>query len=908
MYSTYLQFVREETETIQGDVPSPERVVYPVQSRMQLFRVVSVERDAAEREVRVTARHIFYDLLGNVVKNEYAPEGAAANAVVGQLFERALNPHDFDVHCQSTKAVTGEYTRRGIVECLLDPDDGVVAQAGARLIRDNFDIWILPDAARETGVTIRHGKNLLGATLTTDMDSVVTRIIPVGQDSEGKPLLLSGTIYVDSPHIGDYPTICAQAIEYDVKVGQDGINNAAQARAKLTELAQADFSGNGVDLPTVGLDVDFVALGETEEYRQYADLQAVHLYDTVRVIAKSAGIDAAVRVTGYKWDALGRKYESVTLGEIADLKTTVYGYQLSNQSIKTVKIANGAIGSAQLRELAVQYAHIGTAAVEQLSANSITALKAYITEIVAGNITTDELYAGIASIALAQITTANIEKANIDWAQIGTLAADVAEIAKAHLGDADIDWANIQNLTAAVAEIADAKIENATIGTAQIEGLNALVAQILHAEVEVGDFTLAEVQNLLANALILEQGSAGSMSITNLVVTQANMLGAVIQNLVLPGTDGKYYEIVVGADGALSTSEVTVSEGEIAAGELDDGRQIVATTINAGSINGSTITAQQAILDTIFTQALTAGKITAGEALLASATIPTLYATSIQAIGNSLTFEANEKIQSIVGDVGSAQGAAEAAQEAADFAAPYISAMPPETAPEAGKLWLDEGVTPPVLRAWRGLNVTTAREYAQEISGDTDSPAFVSLDNGAGQLQSVAVEVGCRAKQETRTNLFDPGAITSIPGSGSGITLSYAADGGIQIVGTTGDGYAVFGNAVPVAQYVKLPEGALTASIDAPAGVHMLFRLLKDGAAVEGGDLSTNSQITRDIAGLDYDSVSIGVQVAPNTTVNATVHPMLNAGTQALPFEAYKTVLPITGRESVGVRACGTNL
>ena len=88
----------------------------------------------------------------------------------------------------------------------------------------------------------------------------------------------------------------------------------------------------------------------------------------------------------------------------------------------------------------------------------------------------------------------------------------------------------------------------------------------------------------------------------------------------------------------------------------------------------------------------------------------------------------------------------------------------------------------------------------------------------------------------------------------------------------------------------------------------MLFRLLKDGAAVEGGDLSTNSQITRDIAGLDYDSVSIGVQVGPNTTVNATVHPMLNAGAQALPFEAYKTVLPITGREGVEVRACGKNL
>ena len=277
MSMEYLTWVRDETETIQGDAPAPERVIYPAQSRAQLFRIVSVERDAAEREVRVTARHIFYDLLGNVVRDEYRPEGVAANTVVGQLFGRALNPHGMDVYSQAVGSVTGDYTRRGLVECLLDPDDGVLAQTGARLLRDNFDLWLLPDLARETGVTIRHGKNLLGATLTTDADSVVTRIIPVGQTSDGKPLLLDGQIYVDSPRINDYPVICAQAVEYDVKVGQEGIGNASQARAKLRELAEADFAENGADLPAVGLDVDFVALGETEEYKDYADLQAVHL-------------------------------------------------------------------------------------------------------------------------------------------------------------------------------------------------------------------------------------------------------------------------------------------------------------------------------------------------------------------------------------------------------------------------------------------------------------------------------------------------------------------------------------------------------------------------------------------------------------------------------------------------------
>ncbi len=754
MSMQYLVYVRDETETIEGDAPGPERVVYPVQSRMQLFRIFKVERDAAEREVRVEARHIFYDLLGNVVKNEYAPEGEAADAVVEELFARALNAHDFSVHCQTARSVTGEYTRRGLVECLLDPDDGVLPQTGARLVRDNFDVWILPDATRETGVTIRHGKNLLGATLTTDWEDLTTRIIPVGQNSEGKPLLLSGTIYVDSPRIDDYPVIRAQAVEYDVKVGRDGINNDSQARAKLAELAEADFADNGVDLPTVGLDVDFVALGETEEYRAYADLEAVHLYDTVRVIAKSAGIDAAVRVTGYKWDALGRKYEAVTLGEIADLKTTVYGYELQRGSVKTIKIAPGAVGSAQLRELAVQYAHINTAAVEQLSANSITALKAYITEIVAGSVTTDELYAGIAAISKAQLTTANIEEANIDWAQIADLQAGSIAALVAYINDLTAESIKADDLYAAYAHMFSLAADNIAAGSVSADSLAAVMADIIHAEVDVGEFALAEVKNLLANALVLQAGQAGSMSITNLVVTQANMLNATVDNLIMPGTDGKYYQIIVGTDGALSTAEVEVTEEEIAAGQTAGGKQIVATTINAEAINGSTVTAQQAVLNTVLTQALTAGKITAVEAMLASATVPTLYATSIKALGDSIDISANQQIQLIVGSVAQAQGtadaaqsAADSAQEGADFATPLTGAEPPEEAPAAGKLWIDEGQTPSVWRRWRGADVPTDREYEETVSGNVDSPAFVSIDNTHGQLQTVALEAGCVAQQ-----------------------------------------------------------------------------------------------------------------------------------------------------------------
>ncbi|MBO5941144.1 MAG: hypothetical protein J6R18_08125, partial [Kiritimatiellae bacterium] len=63
----------------------------------------------------------------------------------------------------------------------------------------------------------------------------------------------------------------------------------------------------------------------------------------------------------------------------------------------------------------------------------------------------------------------------------------------------------------------------------------------------------------------------------------------------------------------------------------------------------SNLQASNAIINEILTTALTAGKITAAEALIASATIPALYTTTIKALGNSLDLSANESINLMVG-------------------------------------------------------------------------------------------------------------------------------------------------------------------------------------------------------------------------------------------------------------------
>lgn len=49
-----------------------------------------------------------------------------------------------------------------------------------------------------------------------------------------------------------------------------------------------------------------------------------------------------------------------------------------------------------------------------------------------------------------------------------------------------------------MAQIVTAVIQTAVIDWAQIEELKAAIIEVLHAEIQVGTFTLAEVENLLA--------------------------------------------------------------------------------------------------------------------------------------------------------------------------------------------------------------------------------------------------------------------------------------------------------------------------------------------------------------------------------------------------------------------------
>jgi phage minor structural protein len=678
MYTDGLELV---TEHIISDKSSAiEEIQSPWKVTPQYFRIYEVQKSIDT--VTVSARHISYDLLydtchwwqvytANSIKLQEAIDGVIQYG----YSEKSRN---FTAHTNVDNEVAGMvYRGKTMIDCFLNEEDGICAKYDVSLVRDNYDLYFLHEPGVNRGVKLIYGKNLTGVDFTYSDDEVATRIVPIGETKDGYELGLGDTVetqYVDSPLIDKYPVIHVYWYEVDnCKVGDKDESGStitqAIARARMRAAAQK-LIDDGCDQPTIEMSVEFVNLGDTEEYKDFKDLENAFLFDYVIVQHPDMDIDVTAQITKISWDCLLDKMDSIEIGQP--------GKTLANSGITTwqipsgfsgTKIASGTIDSVSLKSDAINARHMQADSIntDALQAACVTAVKLAASSVTADKLDANTVDVKVANIVKANLTTANIQNASINWAEIDTLNSAIASIAKAHITDADIEWASIENLTTAVANITKATLNDADIKWADIQNLTATIADVAALTVKTGEFELADIQHLLSSALILKQGIADSMLITNLAVTSANLLNATIDKLVLKGSDEKYYHVFVGDSGDISTKEVTVTEAEIEAGQTSDGRQITVTNANITELNAQNVKAKQAVFDDIFTEALTAGKITANEAFIASATIPILYTTALTAIGDEIDISANSSINFLTKEVDSVSTTAvDAAEKAAN--------------------------------------------------------------------------------------------------------------------------------------------------------------------------------------------------------------------------------------------------
>ena len=677
MASQYLTFQRTETQAVQTNVGFRNQVIEARQLRDQPFRIYRVVPELDK--VTVYARHIFYDLLDNMIKSLKPSPSAVRASVVQSLSEACLSSHDFSFYSDLTSTAEDvEWENVNPVEAMLG-ENGLVSKYGAELARDWYDVFLVRRVGNNTDVSIREKKNLTGISYDVDETDVVTRIMPTGEDTDGNILYLP-ELYLDSPNINAYTHpkwIHLPVSEAKEVTDGDEPKSKAQCYAEMRKAAQAEFDA-GCDLPTVTLKVDFVNCSDAEEYKQYAALTDIFLGDSVRVIARRIGVEVSMRMTQYTYDCLTRKYISVTLGTAADTlegsmissrqlpSGVISGSKLAINSVGAGQLQSGSVGSLQVKMAAIQTAHIQDAAITkakiaeatigELNATAITAISAKIQELAANNITTDELYAALATIAVAQITAANIEKANINWADIGELAAQIATIAQAqittaNINSANIDWASIANLNAEIAKIAKAQItaaniESAAIDWAAIKDLNAAVAKIalaqlttaninnaeidwasisqlqadiaslVNASIKTADIDWAQIKDLTAGTAIIEKGVNGKLYVADLAVTEANIASLTVGELIVKGSDGYFYALSIAEDGTVTTEKKSVGDADISDNSVSGGK-LIEKTITARELNVASIFADEALVGAITAANIDVSSLFAAEAFIA---------------------------------------------------------------------------------------------------------------------------------------------------------------------------------------------------------------------------------------------------------------------------------------------------
>ena len=677
MASQYLTFQRTETQTVQTNVGFHNQVIESRQLRDQPFRIYRVVPELDK--VTVYARHIFYDMLDNMIKSLKPSPSAVGASVVQSLSGACLSSHDFSFYSDLTSTAEDvEWENVNPVEAMLG-ENGLVSKYGAELARDWYDVFLVRRVGNDTDVSIREKKNLTGISYDVDETDVVTRIMPTGEDTDGNILYLP-ELYIDSPNLNAYTHpkwIHLPVSEAKEVTDGDEPKSKAQCYVEMRKAAQAEFNA-GCDLPTVTLKVDFVNCSDAEEYKQYAALADIFLGDSVRVIARRIGVEVSMRMTQYTYDCLTRKYTSVTLGTAADTlegsmissrqlpSGVISGSKLAINLVGAGQLQSGSVGSLQVKMAAIQTAHIQDAAITkakiaeatigELNATAITAISAKIQELAAKNITTDELYAALATIAVAQITAANIEKANINWADIGELAAQIATVAQAqittaNINNANIDWASIANLNAEIAKIAKAQItaaniESAAIDWAAIKDLNAAIAKIalaqlttaninnaeidwasisqlqadiaslVNASIKTADIDWAQIKDLTAGTAIIEKGVNGKLYVADLAVTEANMASLTVGELIVKGADGCFYALSIAEDGTVTTEKKSVGDADIGDNSISGGK-LIEKTITARELNVASIFADEALVGAITAANIDVSSLFAAEAFIA---------------------------------------------------------------------------------------------------------------------------------------------------------------------------------------------------------------------------------------------------------------------------------------------------
>lgn len=272
----------------------------------QAFRIYKITRPL-KGVVTVYCEHISY-MMNRIPVTPFEAHSCIEAFAQIEQHTAIASPFTFwtDKHVEADMKTVQPYTERE----LLGGTEGSILDIYGKgdYEFDNFDVKFHLDRGSDTGVTLRYGKNLTELSHEIDIQNAYTGIVPYWKDSEDNAFLLSDLV-VWSEHKEDYVYPLVKIVDFSQDFEEQPTE--ADLRAK----AESYISKNSGWNPNENIKVSFVALWQTEEYKNVANLERVKLCDTVTVVYDKLGVSAKVRVIKTDYDVLKERYNSIELGD-----------------------------------------------------------------------------------------------------------------------------------------------------------------------------------------------------------------------------------------------------------------------------------------------------------------------------------------------------------------------------------------------------------------------------------------------------------------------------------------------------------------------------------------------------------------------------------------------------------------
>lgn len=178
---------------------------------------------------------------------------------------------------------------------------------------DGYTVKLHAARGVDNGVTLRYGKNITDLTQEESIASTITGVCPYWTGTDGITVTLPEKV-LSAASAANFPY--PRTVPLDLSGEFEEKPTVEELRAK----AQAYISKNSIGVPTISLDVSFVALWQTEDYKDIAPLERVRLCDTVTVLFEKFGVSAKAKVITTVYNVLLDRYDSIQLG---DAKSTL---------------------------------------------------------------------------------------------------------------------------------------------------------------------------------------------------------------------------------------------------------------------------------------------------------------------------------------------------------------------------------------------------------------------------------------------------------------------------------------------------------------------------------------------------------------------------------------------------------